>query len=1427
MRHLGKNLVIALALLAAGFFVAWLRFRPYLGAGTGYTDGAQEYQVSEDPVRFAVWNSPEEWGGQALREALGSSSHDRVTRSADGRWAVFVVGEAGLDMDLWIAEIVDGEPIDPHPLREANSPADERAPCFGAGVLYFASDRAGGAGGLDLYQVAFEAGRAGAVVRLPRSLQSAADDTDPSPLPGTKQIAFASNRVRLDRQRDYDLYLGYTEGSHAARPPLHLEALSSGEQEREPAFTADGRGLFFASDRAGGAGGFDLYRSGHGTAGWVRPVPLRGLNGAGSERSPSPDPAGFELLLRVTDESGEAPGRVLRARSLELFQQPGRPVGWLDLLLLALLLAVAVFAWLAKRWEQLDAVYKCFLVSLVMHLLLALWLHQVHPEPSEMAAIGSGERLRVRLVGDPSGARARNAERGGEVSLEREEDVQTSSSVARFTPSLEAQAQERLAAGPGASNLEQPAARRASERVEQLTPARTVEERSEDAGEQASELALASLTTPIAERGGASSELVLADAQPSSGARADRAQTADPIPTRSTKARAQAEVSPEGAGAAGPAGTPLDREVLQSAARGATEAAQLAAPTLQARLAAPQRETQDRDGTAPSMKLGEASVLPLEARRPDLQAQRAGGAPLAEARATQPASSALERRATASVGAGQAASPSGPPVMQVEFEAKQVELAQLRGGPAARGGAAQEIAVEVQQGSALVQGSEQVERPRLKPSGGERSSLPVERSPANPLQRRRRPEESGEVVIDTGLSVGPGPSLDHAAVSMPVAKVQAEHQGSRAGSARPMKLAALAGAEVVRTRAAVEPRRQGSDGTSGAAPRILPRSAGAFAPARRESLLQSPERSGLPLPSREPAQSPSLARGTAEAKDAERSAAMVPADLGLAVREDSRKARGRAPLAGPSRAALPSSSKLTKVAPGSAFQRVSLPRPRVGAPAPRFTPRSLADLAPARVSGDTPARVLAGPGFERKLDAPAAAGSPPAALSLAPVSSSAALDRPRGPGRAGLALPGHMREEAARSLAEPGFRPMRLPNAPVPLAQHQGAGPAPASDWDRTPYQGRVGQQKIEALATFGGSEATEKAVVAGLAYLARQQAAEGFWGSPNDQHEKYRHVVIGKTGLALLAFLGAGHTQASPGEYQSTVARAVDFLLAVQDPKSGHFGNSGSYSHAIATYALGECLALTKDQRLVAPLERAVEQILSRQLRSQDPRVHGGWGYYFPESTGYRSRDRGVRDDWPRASVSAWQVMALESAQLGGLSVSRQAFSDAAQFLRRCWDRERGGFRYSHDPSRLSGPYQLLPGSTPASLFALSLLGDDIAGPRFREARNFVTSRMPSGYRYRNTDRFVHRAEGNLYFWYYGTLALFRTGGRAWDAWNEAMKATLLPSQASDGSWEPISVYALDYAKDSDQDRSYSTALCVLTLEVYYRYFTPLLQVR
>jgi hypothetical protein len=107
--------------------------------------------------------------------------------------------------------------------------------------------------------------------------------------------------------------------------------------------------------------------------------------------------------------------------------------------------------------------------------------------------------------------------------------------------------------------------------------------------------------------------------------------------------------------------------------------------------------------------------------------------------------------------------------------------------------------------------------------------------------------------------------------------------------------------------------------------------------------------------------------------------------------------------------------------------------------------------------------------------------------------------------------------------------------------------------------------------------------------------------------------------------------------------------------------------------------------------------------------------------------------------------------------------------------------------------------------------------------AVTYTVERRPEAYRRYDDDDFVLRGQGNVYFWYYGTLCTFLAGGEAWERWNERLRELLPAAQAADGSFPPIDVYARE-AGDTKADRSYSTAMCVLSLEIYYRYFTPLL---
>ena len=173
--------------------------------------------------------------------------------------------------------------------------------------------------------------------------------------------------------------------------------------------------------------------------------------------------------------------------------------------------------------------------------------------------------------------------------------------------------------------------------------------------------------------------------------------------------------------------------------------------------------------------------------------------------------------------------------------------------------------------------------------------------------------------------------------------------------------------------------------------------------------------------------------------------------------------------------------------------------------------------------------------------------------------------------------------------------------------------------------------------------------------------------------------------------------------------------------------------------------------------------------------------------------------------SVTAWQMMALKSAQLAGLNVGGgAALEKAGKWL----DLVKVG------PHDSQFQYQPGTGTTP-TMTAEGLLGRQFLGakrtdPTIVNGVKYLLNNMP--------DAKVH----NVYYWFYGTQVLHNYGGKKWDTWNRAVRRRLITTQTrndncANGSWDPEKP-----AKDvwSPQGgRLMTTALSCLTLEIYYRY--------
>lgn len=1516
-----KDLVVAAALAGALGLVVARRLPRLLFDSASYTDGASVYEDTRaDGVRYAVWDTPELLSSEVNTAARES----RPSLSPDGRWLVFAVGEEGLGADLWLAELFEGEPRDARPLDGLNTPADELAPAFGLGRLYFASDREGGPGGYDLWFAEFEDGELGPARPVPGGLNTPANETDPAPgrsARGEALLAFASDRA-LEERGDYDLFLAHPERPRA-RPPgevelQRLEALNSDADEREPAFSGDGRILYFATDRARADGGFELWRSLRDGASWLEPAAVRGLASPNSRRSPAPSADGFTLLFEEPGEAEDSAepdgGRILRARSLELFQLPEPDLGWYDLILFGLLLLVALLALLAKRWHQLEVVYKCALISILLHILLMLLLRAVHPESGALlrGEERDGRTFRVRVLSDSSLASA-TRERSGALEALRSEPAVSAAPTRIETPALPAlpadapaQALELAAAGAAAAPAR---AASAAERAQASDPApapavAAPSESFERLDAQARELALGAAAEvgelPAAEvRELAASEVAVrgagdARARPS-GFQAERpeaAVAAAPAQAESRAVRATPGVSP--AAAAGVEGPSESFERLAESAPTlaptgdaarfdrAESAPPEGAPDARAEVAAltpagPSGESRPReaalalrgaglpDADAPSAAedvararaarptRGEGPELATPAERFERLAEAApaagpslpdaaafaGGAP-ATAGSSEPTRSdsvLAQARGPSRVGAPAPASvqlageslPAAPAARGAAFESSVATRDVVAGAPslAAPSESFERLsapapvlstsreASSFERGEAARLAEVQGTRAQLpSPSSGAASSAPAPADAALALRADALPASGAPAAASEVVR-----SLDPQVATGARTRLEAPRERfERLAEASPAGDPALPGAAAFESSApsiesAGDPRRSPTsfEPVRGSAEVGAPVAIGFERPeaelsaaprARSVALAGSPaaRSSGAPAPALE-APSESFERLAADAEDDALAGVLraAPAFEPAAADAGAELARSWQGADGLDRGAA--GGAMSALAPltlreGRAAEAPDTPAP--SAVARSFEPSSSRTLALEL----PPERFVA----RAEPVAPEPEPSLPAASEFAPSRSPEAELAPRRWERAAREATAQLDEAPPRERFEVRPRQDERPLARAP------------ERLDETPYRSRFGERKEIALEEHGGGADTERAVALGLAYLASVQNEDGSWGDPRRTHRKYRQVAVGKTGLSLLAFMGAGHTPGSGGEHEDTVESAIEFLLSVQGRRSGQFGNTNAYSHGIATYALAECFALTRDERLRAPLERAVATILRNQIRRGDRRLVGGWSYYYPDGEVY--------DGWPRVSVTAWQIMALESARLGGLEVPDEVFAAARSFLLRSWDGRLGAFRYSHDPERLNSEYSTLPGSTPAALFALGLLGDEVAGEAFADARGFVSRRAPSGYEWRGDDAFVERAACNLYFWYYGTLALFRIGGEEWQRWNTGLKETLLPSQAEDGSWEPLSVYA-DYAGDDEEDKSYTTAMCVLSLEVYYRYFTPLLEVR
>ena len=384
----------------------------------------------------------------------------------------------------------------------------------------------------------------------------------------------------------------------------------------------------------------------------------------------------------------------------------------------------------------------------------------------------------------------------------------------------------------------------------------------------------------------------------------------------------------------------------------------------------------------------------------------------------------------------------------------------------------------------------------------------------------------------------------------------------------------------------------------------------------------------------------------------------------------------------------------------------------------------------------------------------------------------------------------------------------------------------------------------------------TEKAVLAGLRWLLRHQNEDGSWGLAHlDDRcdpgspcapptvERAGHYDEGLTGLALLAFLGAGighdakvaivdTVRGKKHSAGDAVKRGLKWLRERQNP-DGSFSRDRAflYNEALATMALAEAHGVSPNRLWQESAQRGVDFLVAAQRPS--PAGDGAWGWRYASRQeverfhGGGSRDAAFARELHDSdnSVTAWAVMALKSAELAGLRVDRAAYDGALAFTR--WTTGSDGLVGYVDPQSAG---QAVGGRNDHFAYhtaTMSALGacirifaaHDAADPFLDQAARRLVADLPAVSK--------DGLSVDYYYWYYASLALNqldgpdspRRTGRYWGPWHRAMVEALLgtqdgaPKACRNGGWTRGDRWS--YAGGP----VYATALNVLTLEVHYRY--------
>jgi hypothetical protein len=303
------------------------------------------------------------------------------------------------------------------------------------------------------------------------------------------------------------------------------------------------------------------------------------------------------------------------------------------------------------------------------------------------------------------------------------------------------------------------------------------------------------------------------------------------------------------------------------------------------------------------------------------------------------------------------------------------------------------------------------------------------------------------------------------------------------------------------------------------------------------------------------------------------------------------------------------------------------------------------------------------------------------------------------------------------------------------------------------------------------------------LDFFNNMQAPDGRWFSEGAT----RDGDLRTTAVVLLALFGNGHTH-QVGELKKAVRRGLNFLKRQMDNESGIFSED-TITHAWCTMLFAEGYAITKDDKMQKVAVKSLNHLVTRILPD------GG----FPSKLGGNESD---------IMSTVWAAFALKSAHVAGLH--DPIFCPNYENMSIAEKSERNRYKTA---LRIDIKNYFTPliekvedhHSTAPIVIAGIFSGMKCNEPPMSRAADLIMNYPPSW-----------ENENDAEYIYLGTYSLSKVRGKKWAAWKEPLMQTLNKHQESwlGNTWPPVMG-----AASKKYGRIFTSALNVLSLEIYYRY--------